>query len=94
MILNTSSYLKTVGRSKEIIPELFLTIIGNICGSGLYETEAIIRVLIGCGTSLLVSDTFIQKAKALNMGSMLQLVPSQHGEKAAGIIKEILSILQ
>jgi len=94
VILNTSSYLKTVGRFKEIIPELFLTIIGNICGSGLYETEAIIRVLIGCGTSLLVSDTFIQKAKALNMGSMLQLVPSQHGEKAAGIIKEILSILQ
>jgi len=94
VILNISSYLKTVGRSTDVTRELFLINIGNIFGSGLYETEAIIRVLIGFGTALLASDDFVQKAKTLNMGPMLQYIPSQHGKKAAEIVSEILSILQ
>ena len=94
MVLNTSSYAKTVGRYDDSIPQLFLINIGNICGSALYETEAIVRVLTAFGTVLLTNDAFMQKAKALNMGSMLQHVASQHGEKAAGVASEIQSILQ
>ena len=94
VVLNTSSYAKTVGRYDDSIPELFLIIIGNICGSALYETEATVRVLTAFGTVLLTNDAFMQKAKALNMGSMLQHVASQHGEKAAGVASEIQSILQ
>ena len=94
VVLNTSSYAKTVGRYDDSIPELFLIIIGNICGSALYETEATVRVLTAFGTALLTNDAFMQKAKALNMGSMLQHVASQHGEKAAGVASEIQSILQ
>ena len=94
MVLNTSSYAKTVGRYDDSIPELFLIIIGNICGSALYETEATVRVLTAFGTVLLTNDAFMQKAKALYMGSMLHHVASQHGEKAAGVASEIQSILQ
>lgn len=94
VLLNTSSYLKSVGRYDDSIPDLFLIIVGNICGSELYETEAIVRVLVGFGTFLLVDDAFKEKAKALNMGSMLQNVASQHGDKAAAIVAEIESIFQ
>lgn len=95
VLLNVSSYMKSAGRATgdDTTPELFLITIGNICGSGLYETEAIVRVLIALGTSLLVSDSFKKKANDLNMTSMLQHVASHHGEKAASIVAEIRTIL-
>lgn len=94
VLLNASSHMKSVGRFDDAIPDLFLITIGNICGSGIYETEPIVRVLVAFGTALLVDNTFQSKAKAMHMGSMLNLVASQHGEKAGSIVAEISSILQ
>jgi len=75
------------------VPELFLITVGNICGSGVYDNESILRVLVAFGTVLLVDEIFKTKAKDLNMMSMIQYFANQHGEKAASISKEIESIL-
>merc|ERR1719354_1560459 len=81
VLLNTSSYLNTFGRYDDSIPELFLT-------------EAVVRVLVGLGTVLLVDDSFKKHANALTMGSMLDHVAGQHSEKAVAVAKEIESILR
>lgn len=94
VLLNTSSYLNTSGKFDDVIPELFLPIIGNMCGSGLFEVEAMVRVLVGFGTVLLVDDVFKRKAIELNMGSMLRHISSNHGDLANAVTTEILSILQ
>lgn len=73
--------------------EIFLITVGNICGSGLYDTEAILRVLVAFGTVLLVDDVFRQRARDLNMSSILHSFVSQHGDKAVSISKEIEQIL-
>jgi hypothetical protein len=94
VLLNTSSYLKSCRKYDDAIPELFLITVGNICGSELFENEeAIVRVLVGFGTVLLVSDGFRKHAKTLNMGSMVQRVAGQHGIKAVAVAAEIQSIL-
>ena len=93
VLLNTSSYLKSCRKYDDAIPELFLITVGNICGSELFENEAIVRVLVGFGSVLLVSDGFRKHAKTLNMGSMVQRVAGQHGIKAVAVAAEIQSIL-
>ncbi len=93
VLLNISSYLYARGKFDDSIPELFLITIGNICGSELFETEAIVRVLVGLGTVLLLGDEFTKHAKTLNMGSMAQHVAGQHGNKAVAVAAEIQSIL-
>lgn len=75
------------------VPQLFLITVGNICGSGVYDTESILRILVALGTVLLVDDVFKKKAKDLNMMSMLHMFVNQHGEKAVCISKEIEFIL-
>lgn len=75
------------------VPQLFLITVGNICGSGVYDTESILRILVALGTALLVDDVFKKKAKDLNMMSMLHMFVNQHGEKAVCISKEIEFIL-
>ena len=93
VLLNTSSYLKSCRKYDDAITELFLITVGNICVSELFENEAIVRVLVGFGTVLLVSDGFRKHAKTLNMGSMVQRVAGQHGIKAVAVAAEIQSIL-
>ncbi len=95
VLLNASSYLKSTGNStnSEDIADIFLITVGNICGSGVYETEAIVRVIVALGTAVMIGDVWRNKAKGLNMGSMLNHIASQHGEKAKAIVGEIQTIL-
>lgn len=99
-LLNAASYMKSSGyqhsnnNGTDNIPDLFLVAVGNICGSGLYEAEAITRLVVALGTAVLIDGTWLAKAKALNMGSMLQHVADQHGEKAKAIATEVRSILE
>jgi hypothetical protein len=92
-LLNCSSHIKATCKYDVDVPELFLITVGNICGSGVYDNESILRVLVAFGTVLLVDEIFKTKAKDLNMMSMIQYFANQHGEKAASISKEIESIL-
>eukprot|EP01083_Nonionella_stella_P062517 162532_1 len=103
-LLNAASYMKSSApaggyqhsnnNGTDIIPDLFLLTVGNICGSGLYEAEAITRLVVALGTAVLIDGTWLAKAKALNMGSMLQHVADQHGEKCRAIATEVRSILE
>jgi len=103
VLLNAASYMKSSAPAggyqynngtTDNIPDLFLITVGNICGSGLYETEAIARLVVALGTAVLIDGTWLAKAKALNMGSMLQHVADQHGEKCRAIATEVRSILE
>jgi phospholipase A-2-activating protein len=93
VLLNTSSYLKTTNKYDDSVPELFSITIGNICGSDLFETEAIVRVMVGLGTVLLTGEEFRKRAKTLNMASMVQHVAGKHGSKAVAVATEIQAIL-
>ena len=93
VLLNVSSDLKSTGNYVNEIPDLFLALIGKICANGSYETEAILRMSVALGTALLVDDVFVQKAKLLMLGSTIQNVARQHGDKATSISSEISSIL-
>uniref|UniRef100_A0A7S3QBI1 Phospholipase A-2-activating protein n=1 Tax=Chaetoceros debilis TaxID=122233 RepID=A0A7S3QBI1_9STRA len=102
VLLNAASFMKAsapaggyqYNSGTDNLPDLFLITVGNICGSGLYEAEAIARLVVALGTAVLIDGTWLAKAKALNMGSMLQHVADQHGEKARAIATEVRSILE
>lgn len=95
VLLNISSYLYSVGSFQdESIPALYLSVVGGVVGNGAYETEALVRVLVGLGTILLVDDKCKEEAKALQFSSMVQRVDSGHGEKASAVVNEIQLILQ
>jgi HJR/Mrr/RecB family endonuclease len=85
--------MKATGKYDLDAPELFLITVVNIFGSGVHDTESILRVLVALGTVLLVDEVFKKKAKDLNMMSMLNIFANQHGDKATCISKEIESIL-
>ncbi len=92
VLLNVGSHLKSTGKYDGEIPDLFLALVVKIFTSGNYETEAIVRTLVALGTVLLVDDIFVQKAKPL-LGTMIQTIGSQHGDKAASVGAEITQIL-
>jgi len=95
VLLNATSYLKHVpGTCADLHVDSVLSPAGKILGSGLYETEATVRVLVALGTVLLANDKFLKRAKELNMASMFQNDSSQHGAKASAVAKEILMILE
>jgi len=98
LILNICSHMHLIkggascndGASSDDI----LSAIGAIIGSGLYEAEAIVRVLVALGTLLLADPAAKAKAQSLNMTSMVQSAANPHGEVAKGVAEEIHSILQ
>ena len=69
------------------------SLFGTICGSGLYEKEAMVRTLVAFGTVLLASENFKIKVKLLNTGSLLQRTASQHGDIVASIVEELQNVL-
>jgi len=93
-ILNVSSYLKNVGRCDDAVPELLLIPIRNVIGSGLYEVEALLRVMVALGTLLVVDHRFKVKAKELNADSWIEGINGKYGDKASEIADEIIRILQ
>ena len=72
----------------------YLKYVPGILGSGLYETESTVRVLVAMDTGLLADDKFQKRAKELNMASMVRDHPSQHGTKAIAVANEIQMILE
>jgi len=94
LILNASSYIKSssAGTTSSTADHI-LSIVGTIIGSGLYESEATVRVLVALGTLLLADDSIKVKAKSLHMSSMVDHAGSQHGEKAKAVAGEIQLIL-
>jgi hypothetical protein len=84
--------MKSTGKYGGEIPDLFLGLVDQILKHGSYETEAIVRTLVALGTVLLTDGVFVEKAKVL-IGSSIQSLACQHGEKAAAVGSEIQSIL-
>lgn len=94
VILNVSSYAHSTGSFTAISPDVVLSLVGSIVGSGTYETEALARALVGFGTILLVDDVFKQKAKGLEMKSMVERIGTEHGNKVTAVALEIQQILK
>lgn len=95
VLLNVTSYLKHVpGTCVDLHVDLVLYPGKRILSSGLYETEATVRVLVALGTVLLADDKFQKRAKELNMASIVHDDSSQHGAKATAVAKEIQMILE
>ena len=93
VLLNVSSHLNSTKSYGCDIPDLFISLVGNILNNGSYESEAIVRALVAFGTTLLVDDIFVQKSRVL-VGSNIQSIASKHGDKAASVGAEIQSILE
>ena len=90
-ILNTSSYMYA---SSTPIPSSvamrLVDVVGTIAGSGMYETEAMVRALVALGTVLLLpgcGPEVKMLAKERSIGSMVERVA------AGAVSKEILSVL-
>ena len=89
--LNASSYM--LSSSSTDSAELLITLICTILDSRLYESEAITRVLIALGTALLLKGNIEQVVLSMNVLDKVLANADQHGEKAQGVAREILSIL-
>jgi len=96
VLLNIASHFHNNGSFQDSsIPTTYLSVISGVVASGAYETEALVRVLVGLGTILLVKENgSVQEAKALQVSSMVQRASTGHGEKAIAVAKEIQTILQ
>ena len=98
VVLNAASYGVSSGSLDAASAEQILAVVGAIVGSGLYETEGVVRALVAMGSALLIPGgggvAAKEKAKSLHMESMVSHVASQHGDKAKGVAEEITKILQ
>jgi len=95
VLLNTASFLNsTAGKFQDLSPDLILSSVINILSSNIYETEAMLRVLVALGTTLLVSGKFIKCSKDLSVVSMVQHVSGKYGQKASDVVSELEMILQ
>ena len=69
---------------------------GTILGSGKYESEAVVRVLVAVGTVLLVpgcEDEAKAAANGMGVSSMVERIGGAHGDRAGAVAGEIRSIL-
>eukprot|EP00555_Chaetoceros_dichaeta_P009228 CAMPEP_0198260324 /NCGR_PEP_ID=MMETSP1447-20131203/9324_1 /TAXON_ID=420782 /ORGANISM="Chaetoceros dichaeta, Strain CCMP1751" /LENGTH=848 /DNA_ID=CAMNT_0043947955 /DNA_START=87 /DNA_END=2633 /DNA_ORIENTATION=+ len=97
VLLNAASYLqRTAGSCDGMDADSMLSPVGKVLASGLYETEATVRVLVALGTVLLADDKFLSRAKELDMAVVVRGVAGadQHGAKASVLAKDIQRILQ
>jgi len=98
VVLNAASYGMSSGGLDAASSEQILAVVGAIVGSGLYETEGVVRALVAMGTALLIPGgggvAAKEKAKALHIESMVTHVASQHGDKAKGVADDITKVLQ
>ena len=98
MILNAASYGVSNGGMDAAASKKILGVVGAIVGSGLYESEGVVRALVALGSALLIPGAggvaAKEEAKSLHFESMVGHVASQHGDKAKGVADEISSILQ
>ena len=98
VILNAASYGVSNGGMDAAASKKILGAVGAIVGSGLYESEGVVRALVALGSALLIPGAggvaAKEEAKLLHFESMVGHVASQHGDKAKGVADEISSILQ
>lgn len=103
-LLNTSSYIHSSSTEKDLGADFAVElsyrvpdVIGTILGCGNYESEPITRSLVALGTCLLSPGSSGVEVKRVvkerNIGSTLERVASEHGEKAKAIANEILKEL-
>ena len=101
-LLNTSSYIHSSSTEKDLGADFAVElsvpdVIGTILGCGKYESEPITRSLVALGTCLLSPGSSGVEVKRVvkerNIGSTLERVASEHGEKAKAIANEILKEL-
>ena len=98
VVLNSASYAFSSASVDTALSERILAVVGAIAGSGLYETEGVVRSLVAMGTALLIpgkgGSAAKEKARSLHMESMIMHVANQHGDKAKGVADEIKALLQ
>ena len=63
MFIDSSSYMYSSGSTATTSAVHILDLVGTISGSGIYEAEAISRVLLALGTVLLIPGVCGEKAK-------------------------------
>jgi hypothetical protein len=95
-LLNSSSYMYSSASTSTSSAVRILDLVGTIAGSGIYEAEAISRVILALGTVLLIPGACGEEAKRTarerGMLSMLARVASGNDVSVAAA-KEIRSIL-